>query len=351
MADQKRALLTALGKDPRLHVHNHDPINLETPLAALEGGITPTPLFFVRNNDSFPQIAPEDWRLRIDGLVRRPLTIDYATLRRMPAIGYVAVLQCSGLRRSDFALQGALPEGIAWRSGAVGNAEWVGVPVRDLLALADVDATALQAECIGGDAGRTTRGVEVAKLMEDAILAYAMNGAPLPAIHGGPVRLLVPGWGGINSIKWIIGLRLIDHESPSVYNQQKYVIEDAAGQRQGKVRAIGVNAVFSWPSPDQRLTAGPVAVRGYAWAPGGIARVEVSTDDGTTWQPARLMADLGPRAWRQWQWIWQAPAGTHVLAVRATATTGEQQPTDVAYNRQGYLMNAIQRIRVSVLPA
>ncbi|WP_026370320.1 molybdopterin-dependent oxidoreductase [Kallotenue papyrolyticum] len=238
MADRNRALLTALGKDPRLLVHSHAPINLETPLAALEGTLTPTPLFFVRNNDSFPQIAPEDWRLRIDGLVRRPLTIDYATLRRLPAMSYVAVLQCSGLRRLDFAMQGPLPEGIAWHSGAVGNAEWVGVPVRHLLELADVDAAALQAECIGGDAGHTTRGVEVAKLMEDAILAYAMNGELLPAIHGGPVRLLVPGWGGINSIKWIVGLRLIAHESDSVYNQQKYVIEDAAGKRRGKVRAV-----------------------------------------------------------------------------------------------------------------
>ncbi len=348
MSHDAADILRELGKDRRLIVRSVDPLNVETPLESLEGAITPLSLFFIRNNDNIPRIATDSWTLTIDGLVERPLTITYAELRRLPAISYVAVLQCSGNSRARFAAQGPEPEGIQWGNGAIGNAEWVGVPVRTLLERAGVRPGALQAECIGGDADRTTRGVEVTKLMDDAILAYAMNGEPLPVIHGGPVRLIVPGWGGINSIKWIVGMRLIPHESASKYNQQKYVIEDAAGNRLGKVREIAVNSVISNIRTEQRLSAGPVVVRGYAWAPSGIARVEISTDGGDSWHAARLMADLGPRSWRQWEWIWEATPGTHVLAARATDRAGNVQPEAVAYNRQGYLMNAIERVTVTI---
>jgi DMSO/TMAO reductase YedYZ molybdopterin-dependent catalytic subunit len=331
-------------------IQSAEPLNIETPLTTLESAITPLPLFFVRNNDTIPQIAPEDWALRIDGLVERPYTLSYAELRRLPATSYVAVLQCCGSGRIHFAEGERTAEGVQWGDGAVGNAEWVGVPARLILDRAGVHPSAVQVECIGGDEQRTTRGVEVAKLYEDAILAYAMNGEPLTALHGGPVRLIVPGWGGINAIKWLVEMRVLDRESESVYNQQKYVMRNEHGQLEGKVRELVVNSVISNVVSGACLKAGPQPIRGFAWSPNGsIALVEVSSDGGMTWQPARLLADLGPYSWRQFEWIWHAAPGKHVLAARATDAAGQTQPVSVPFNQYGYLMNAIVKLPVEVL--
>lgn len=343
-------LLAQHGKDPRMIVREVAPLNIETSIAALEGAITPVSLFFVRNNDTIPQISPEQWVLQIDGLVERPFTLGYDELRRMPATSYVAVVQCSGNGRARFAEIDHETEGIQWCNGAVGNAEWVGVSVRQLLERAGVRPGALQVECIGGDAEHTTRGVELEKLCADAILAYSMNGQPLPTLHGGPVRLVVPGWGGINSIKWIVGLRVLDRESQSIYNQQKYVLIDRQGRPRGKVRETRVAALISNIAAGARLCAGPQPVRGFAWSPGGgVVHVDVSADGGASWHAARLLADLGPHAWRQFEWQWDAPVGRHVLAARATDAEGNTQPAAVEFNQQGYLMNAIQQVPVEVL--
>lgn len=337
------------GKDARMQLQQAMPLNIETALDALEGAITPYPLFFVRNNDTLPHIRPQEWSLTIDGLVERPLTITYNELRRMPSTSYVAVLECSGDGRARFAEHGREPEGIAWHNGAIGNAEWVGVPVRPLLAHAGIRIEADQIECIGGDAQRTTRGIEVEKLMDDAILAYAMNGAALPHIHGGPVRLIVPGWGGINWIKWIAGMRAIAGESQSHYNQEKYVLLDEQGYLVGKVRELRVKSVIANIAHGAELEAGLHILRGFAWSPcGGAQRVDVSTDAGATWHAARLLADFGPRAWRQWEFAWEATPGRHMLHARATDAEGNVQPARVPFNRQGYLMNAIDCVPVIV---
>ena len=339
-----------VGKDPRMIIQSAEPLNIETALTALEGAITPLPLFFVRNNNTIPDIAPEDWALRIDGLVERPYTLSYAELRRLPATSYVAVLQCAGSGRIHFAAGERRAKGVQWGDGAVGNAEWVGVPARIVLDRAGVLPSAVQVECIGGDAQRTTRGVEVAKLCEDAILAYAMNGQALTTLHGGPVRLIVPGWGGINAIKWLVGMRVLDRESESVYNQQKYVLRNEHGQLEGKVRELVINSVISNIVSGARLAAGPQVIRGFAWSPnGGVTLVEVSADGGATWQAARLLADLGPHSWRQFEWIWEARPGNHLLAARATDAAGHTQPNSVPFNQYGYLMNAIIKIAVEVL--
>lgn len=336
-------------KDSRLIVRSTEPLNIETPLTALEGTITPLPLFFVRNNDTIPEITAEDWKLRIDGLVEQPYTLTYAELRTLPSVSYVAVLQCCGNGRARFADGAREAEGLQWEDGAVGNAEWVGVPARLVLDRAGVQAGAVQVECIGGDEQRTTRGVEVAKLRDDAILAYAMNGQPLSRLHGGPVRLIVPGWGGINAIKWLVGMRVLDRESESIYNQQKYVMLSEQGELEGKVRELVVNSVISNLTPGMKLQPGPQVIRGFAWSPnGGVERVEISADGGATWQPARLLADLGPHSWRQFEWIWEATPGSHIIAARATDASGQTQPESVPFNHHGYLMNAIVKVPVEV---
>ena len=337
-------------KDSRLIVRATEPLNIETPLETLEGTITPLPLFFVRNNDTIPEIAPEDWELRIDGLVEQPYTLSYAELRALPSVSYVAVLQCCGNGRARFADGVREAEGLQWEDGAVGNAEWVGVPARLVLDRAGVKACAVQVECIGGDEQRTTRGVEVAKLRDDAILAYAMNGQPLSRLHGGPVRLIVPGWGGINAIKWLVGMRVLDCESESVYNQQKYIMLNEDGELEGKVRELIVNSVISNLSPGMQLQPGPQVIRGFAWSPnGGVERVDLSTDGGVTWQPARLLCDLGPHSWRQFEWIWEAKPGSYTIAARATDASGQTQPERVPFNHHGYLMNAIVKVPIEIV--
>jgi sulfite oxidase len=258
-----------------------------------------------------------------------------------------AFLECYGNGRRRFAEQGQLAEGVPWRNGAIGNAEWVGVPVAAVLEQAGVRPGAVHAECRGG-ARDFARGVEVDKLLDDAILAYAMNGQDLPQAHGGPVRLVVPGWGGINWVKWIMSMTVLDHESLSSYNQQSYVLIDQDGTAQGKAREVRVKSVIVDPRPAGALAAGAQVVRGMAWSPHGVAHVDVSIDGAAHWQMATLLDDLGPRAWRQFLWRWDAAPGDYRLAARATDLAGNVQPIEVPFNQKGYLMNAIEFVPVRV---
>jgi DMSO/TMAO reductase YedYZ molybdopterin-dependent catalytic subunit len=220
-----------------------------------------------------------------------------------------------------------------------------------LLERAGVRLGAIQAECRGGGEHGFARGVEVAKLLDDAILAYAMNGHDLPAAHGGPVRLVVPGWGGVNWVKWIERMTVLDHESASPNNQQSYVLIDQDGNAQAKAREVRVKSVIADPRPADALGAGAHLVRGMAWSPHGVAHVDVSTDGGAHWQPATLLQDLGPRAWRQFTWTWDATPGEYRLASRATDLAGNVQPIEVPFNQKGYLMNAIEFVPVQIARA
>jgi DMSO/TMAO reductase YedYZ molybdopterin-dependent catalytic subunit len=341
-------LTARFGKDGRMRVHTVAPFNLESSLDLLADAITPIEHFFLRNNHAIPTLAAVEWALTIDGQVERPFTLSYAELRELPAVSVVAFLECYGNGRKRFAEQGQPAEGLSWRNGAIGNAEWTGVPVAQLLERAGVQRGAVQVECRAGGDHDFARGVEVAKLLDDAILAYAMNGQDLPIAHGGPVRLVVPGWGGINWVKWIVGMTVLNRESRSPYNQQSYVLIDQAGRVQGKAREVRVKSVIADPRPVRALAAGQHLVRGMAWSPHGVAHVEVSADGGAHWQPATLLDDLGPRAWRQFIWRWEAPAGEHLLASRATDLAGNIQPADVPFNQKGYLMNAIETVPVRV---
>jgi DMSO/TMAO reductase YedYZ molybdopterin-dependent catalytic subunit len=341
-------MLARFGKDSSMQVHSVAPFNLESSLDLLADAITPIEHFFLRNNHAIPTLAPAEWGLTIDGHVERPFTLSYAELRALPAVSMVAFLECYGNGRKRFAERGQPAEGLPWRNGAIGNAEWTGVPVAWLLERAGVRSSAVQVECRAGGDHEFSRGVDVLKLIDDAILAYAMNGRDLPIAHGGPVRLVVPGWGGINWVKWIVGMTVLDHESPSPYNQQSYVLIDQDGNPQAKAREVRVKSVIAGPRPADALAAGTQVVHGMAWSPHGVAHVEVSTDGGAHWQPARLLDNLGPRSWRQFTWTWDARPGDYLLASRATDLAGNVQPMDVPFNQKGYLMNAIELVRVQI---
>lgn len=339
---------TPFGKDARMGVHSVAPLNLEASLDLLSQAITPIEHFFLRNNHPIPVTTPAEWRLTIDGYVERPYTLDYTELLALPAVRMVAFLECYGNGRQRFTEQGQEADGVPWRNGAIGNAEWLGVPVAEVLRRAGIRAGAVQVECRGG-APDFVRGVEADKLLDDALLAYAMNGRSLPEAHGGPVRLVVPGWGGINWVKWIVGLTVLDHESTSPYNQQSYVLIDSDGHIQGKAREVRVKSVIVNPRPSQPIVAGRHAISGMAWSPVGVACVDVSVDGGQQWQAATLLDDLGPRAWRQFRWDWHAAPGEYQLAARATDLAGNVQPIEVPFNQKGYLMNAIEIVPVRVV--
>jgi sulfite oxidase len=341
--------LPELGKDPRLTVLTTTPLNVETPLHLLDSPITPVERLFMRNNHDLVAAQPASWSLTIDGLVRRPITINLDDLMELPRSCYTAVLECSGNGRTAFAAAGTPAEGLPWGQGAVACAEWIGAPVALLLERAGVKSTAVQVECSGAGDEPFVRGVDLSKLLEDAMLAYAVNGQPIPAAHGGPVRLVVPGWGGVNWVKWITHMRLISHESLSHFNRERYVIFDESGTVVGRVRELMVKSIITGPAAGATLRPGPVQVQGWAWSAGhGIVRVELSADGGTSWHPATLDADLGPRAWRGFRWSWQATPGTHTLLARATDGNGATQPLEAPFNPLGYLNNSAHQVPVSV---
>jgi DMSO/TMAO reductase YedYZ molybdopterin-dependent catalytic subunit len=343
------AALSALGKDPRLTVVTAEPLNVETPLALLDTQRTPVERMFMRNHAALAEQDAAGWRLTIDGLVERPLTLDLAALLEQPPTSCTAVLECSGNGRQAFAEAGLAAEGLPWGQGAVACAEWTGAPAALLLERAGVLPGAVQAECAGGEREPFVRGVEVAQLLDGAILAYAVNGAPLPAAHGGPVRLVVPGWGGVNWVKWLTHMRILAHESPGEQNQDHYVLYDAAGTPTGKVRELLVKSIITAPGAGATLRPGRAEVRGWAWSAGrGIARVEVSADGGASWREAELDADPGRHAWRGFRWPWDAAPGRHTLVARATDGAGERQPMEAPHNTRGYLNNAWHRVEVGV---
>ncbi|MCU0494696.1 MAG: sulfite oxidase, partial [Chloroflexaceae bacterium] len=292
--DERAAILRTFQKHASMLVHTTEPPNTEIPLELLEHVVTPESRFFMRNNHPMPHIAPSDWRLTLDGLVTQPLSITYDELRQLPSTSYMAVLECTGNGRSRFAdpalSAGKVAEGTPWLNGAIGCAAWEGVPVSLLLERAGVQPGAVQAECWSDGGTPFARGVEISKLLDDAILAYAMNGAPLPPAHGGPVRLVVPGWGGINWVKWISRMQVLDRESNSEYNQVSYVLYDEQGQPYGKARQMQVKSLITNIGSGATLAAETHEVRGFAWSPnGGVATVELSANGGASWHQADLL--------------------------------------------------------------
>lgn len=348
VATSDHDLRAQFGKQQDMHIQSHVPVNMEAPLTALDHDITPLDHFFMRNNHAMPTVDADTWTLTINGLVENPLTINYQELCSLPTVRYVAFLECYGNGRTRFVETGKEAEGVQWRLGAIANAEWEGVPVSVLIERTGISPHATQVECISAGEAEFVRGVDLEPLLKDAIIAYRMNGEPIPADHGGPVRLVVPGWGGINWVKWISEMTVIDHESHSTFNRDSYIIIDENGEYQGKTREIYVKSLINNIEPNSVLSAGSHEIRGMAWSANGIQRVEISSDGGETWSDAELLNDLGQYSWRRFSYTWQASRGQHELVARATDQAGNVQPPTVPYNRKGYLMNAYHRVPVSV---
>ena len=347
MADRPDGDDWRVPKDDRLVPYGAT--NLGTPLELVDDVVVPTDLFFVRSNYRIPTVDPATWRLRVHGLVGQPLELSLADVRAMPQRTVVAFLECSGNSRMHF--QPATP-GTPWRDDAVGNASWTGVALGDVLALARPRPEAVEVVSQGADDSLMRRGLPMrAALDPDTLLALQMNGADLLVAHGAPARLVVPGWGGIASTKWVTGLELLDHRWEGLWNAEEYVLVDESGQETGRVEEMPVKSVLARPAAGSPVEPGPVTVSGYAWSGRGqIEVVGVSVDGGATYAPATITERTGPRAWVRWEYEWLAEPGPVHVQSRATDSSGQTQPVVAAWNAKGYQMNAITGIDLRVGP-
>ncbi|WP_205789464.1 MULTISPECIES: sulfite oxidase [unclassified Micromonospora] len=332
-----------------------------------QGYVVPNDRFFVRNHTHTPRIDAGTWRLRLygDGLRDAPtrdapVELDYATLRALPAVELPALVECAGNGRHFFASQQDTPvSGVQWRLGGVGVARWRGVPLATVLRHAGLTADAVDVMpegldppyVTGGvDLGRVRRPLPIGKALDDVLLAYEMNGVPLPADHGFPVRVVVPGWIGISSVKWVGAIEVSTTPLFSPWNTGLYRMfgpgQPADG---GPADTQSVKSAFELPW-DARLPAGvETTLTGRSWSGAGpIDRVEVDTGDG--WRPATLVgADRGG-PWQRWSTRWCPPAaGRWTLRARAVDVTGRGQPDRAGVNDLGYLFDGVVRHPVTAL--
>jgi DMSO/TMAO reductase YedYZ molybdopterin-dependent catalytic subunit len=318
-----------------------DGLNFSTPLDRVDGTIVSNDLFFVRCNYPPTSLAPADWALRIDGRVRKPLTVRLADLQALPARTQEVWMECAGNGRAHFEPPA---EGNQWNDFAVSNAEFTGVPLRTFLERAEVEPDAIEVVASGGESSEFQRGLPLEVAMQaEVLLAYEMNGQAIPAPNGGPVRLVVPRWAGIASVKWPIRLEVVNTPFAGYYNAQRYIFVDADGRMQRVVRELPVKSVIAAPAEGSTLSQKVQTLFGFAWSGfGSIERVEVSTDGGDTWQAARLQAGSGPLAWTRWELAWTpSTRGPARIMARATDSAGNVQPETAVWNKFGYEMNAI----------
>jgi sulfite oxidase len=352
------------GKRADLIVHEEEPFNAETGLAALaEGPLTATDAFYARGHGAVPEIDASAWRLRVHGAVERELQLSLATLTEaFRECEVTATLQCAGNRRAGLMAIRDIPGEAPWGPGATGTATWAGVALADVLAVAgplreaahvgfegaDVCAEAQPAQHFGGSIP-----LDKARRPE-VLLAWAMNGEPLPPVHGAPLRVVVPGYIGARSVKWLERIEVRSRPWRGYFQHVAYRLlpEDGkpgpgAGMPLG---LVALNADVLTPADGDTVAAGPVEVRGYAFAGGErhVARVDVSLDGGARWSQAELLEDLGRWAWRHWRITVELEPGEHEILVRAWDSSAATQPDDEAalWNPKGYVNNARPRIRV-----
>jgi DMSO/TMAO reductase YedYZ molybdopterin-dependent catalytic subunit len=340
----------------RLAARNH-----AMPLEALRWAITPVGLHYLLIHYDVPLVDASKWTLTIGGAVERPLTLTLDELRARASVELAATMECAGNGR---ALLEPRPISQPWLTEAVGTARWRGVPLAELLEAAAPSPDAVDVVFAGLDRGvegeieqRYERSLTVADaLAPGAVLAYEMNGAPLPPQHGFPLRLVVPGWYGMTNVKWLAAIEVTEQPFAGYQVASGYRFrqtEDEDGRPVTRMRPRSLMVPPGMPEFETRsriVDAGQVLVEGRAWsgrAP--IARVEVSADGGATWTDAELTRELEePWAWCGWSFAWDAAAGEHVLCCRATDEAGGTQPLEPEWNLGGYENNAVQRVPVLV---
>ena len=339
-----------ISKDPAAFLV-HDEKSWEARLSNMQGLVTPNRHFFVRNNSVSLDLDPTAWSLKIEGdAIDRPIELTYADITGLPARVLMCYLECGGNHRAMFDIvQGRAASGTQWKTGGVSNGEWVGAAMRDVLNMAGIRDNAVSVLLVGLDIESPEEGfrraIPVDKAMHpDTLLAYSLNGEPLPKDHGFPVRALVPGWVGSTSIKWLGRIVVSSQEHWTRNNTTSYVLigDDypPEGEAQGRVaRTQTIKSALALPWPAE-LAAGRHRIHGYAHSPHApIARVEWSHDGGASWNDAELTSPQPQYSWARFEFPWDAAPGDHTLTTRATDAAGNTQPDTVPFNEKGYLFN------------
>lgn len=338
----------------------HNPENSETPLSEMRSWVTPNVFFFVRNHFDEPDTAPEAWRLQVHGCVRTPRAWTLQALASLPERTVFATMECAGNGRSFLH---RVEPGVQWGAGAVGHAEWTGVPLSLVLERSKPLSEALEVMCEGADSGtepdhpepmRFARGLPLCKALHpDTLLAFRMNGEPLTRSHGAPVRLIVPGWYGVCSVKWITRLEVLDDMFGGYFQADKYTIlrREKTGERKVRLTRMAVKSEIIRPTANMALQPGVNRISGIAWAgEEAVAGVEVSVDGGKTWRPAALVGPQAPYSWALWEYLWDASRpGEYTLMCRATSAAGETQPAQHDPLHGGYRINFVRPHRVAIV--
>jgi DMSO/TMAO reductase YedYZ molybdopterin-dependent catalytic subunit len=344
-------------------VRGESPLNLEMPFEEVEGFLTPTGSFYVRTHFPIPSIDRDAWWLHVDGEVEKPFAINYEELLQVEPVTIPVTLECAGNNRHFLEPK---VKGVQWGLGAVGTAEWTGVPLSILLDRAAVKANACEVILEGADGGmledpksppgelKFARSIPLEKARADVLLAYKMNGGELPPEHGFPVRAIVPGWYAMASIKWLQRIIVTDRVFTGYYQTLDY----AFWKRQEQVAELTpltemqIKAQIAKPTQGETVPANSgVRVHGAAWTSDGeITKVELSTDGGSTWNDVKLLGKTKPNAWRLWEFNWQTPTapGKRSLIARATDSIGRTQPVQRDRDRGTYMINHLLPVEVEV---
>jgi DMSO/TMAO reductase YedYZ molybdopterin-dependent catalytic subunit len=363
-ANGARSLVAYPQKRP-LILQTPRPPQLETPFAVFDEGVfTPNEAFFIRwHLAGIPEsVDASAHRIVVAGAVQRELSLSLKDLAAMPIVEIAAVNECSGNGRGFF--HPRVPGG-QWSNGAMGNARWTGVRVRDILTRAGLQPNAKQMQFRGLDepvlpqtpAFKKSLDIDVAR-GDDVIVAFLMNGEPMPLLNGYPVRLVVAGWYATYWVKMLSQINVLDHTDDNFWMKTAYRIPDTptAGVTPGStgfptvpINKLDVRSFATNFSDGTSISAGPIALRGIAFDGGtGVRRVDVSIDGGKSWVPAALEEDYGKYSFRRWNLRWEATRGTYAVAVRATSNDGSTQSSTPIWNPGGYMRNSIETYKVTV---
>ena len=362
-ARASHAFVQAVMQGKRI-VRQAAPENLESDFGAATEFITPTDQHYVRSHFAVPQVDVATWTLQVKGAVGQPLTLTLEQLRALPKMSKVVTLECAGNGRQFLTPAVA---GVQWERGAISTAEWTGVRLADLLAKAGVATDATRVVFEGADKGEVkntpfpagpiafNRSLSLEDVKaRDVFVAFAINGQPLPASHGAPMRLIVPGCYGMASVKWLSSVEVIKGDSGSYWETTDYAYWDRSSghPRRRPLLGMQVKSLIARPSANGQVTRGATTdIVGMAWSDGTVTRVEVSTDGGTTWRDAEFMDPESAVTWRRWRHRWQVPAtGTDaVLMSRATDAKGRTQPMTRNADYGTYVIHHVVPVPVKIV--
>jgi DMSO/TMAO reductase YedYZ molybdopterin-dependent catalytic subunit len=349
---------------PGMILREREPLNLEFPFRALSQWIIPNEQFYVRNHFTAPKLDPATWRLRIEGAVEKPMDLSLDDLKRIPSVTRPLTLECAGNGRVYLTPR---VRGVAWQLGAVGNAEWTGVPLAEILQRVGAKSSAVEVVLEGGDRGAInddpkspgpiaySRSIPVAKAKKpEVLLAHSINGQPLPLDHGAPLRAVVGGWYGMASVKWLTRIIVVEKPFGGFWQTFDYSTfsREYGNPVMTPITEMQVKSSIARPSfGDTVRRNNTQRIFGAAWSgESSIEKVEISADGGTNWSAATLIDKEAPMTWRFWEYQWKTPAtaGRAVLMCRATDRHGRTQPMQRDIDRRTYVINHVIPVNVEV---